>query len=205
MRTLIVLSIAALLMLPRPVRAQGARALLDGRVFWNMDESWPRRVAASAGGGASIALEVWRRVGVEVAGDWPVPVANTRVLEGVDRLGGRQQERITIRERFAAPSGTAAVRIRLWSAPRVGVTAITGLAFVSQVSGFTVERANGTLESGNASTHWRAGSLGGIEASIQVSAHVAVVPQIRAVWVWFPLSYDGTMIVRPAVGVRWMF
>jgi len=113
-------------------------------------------------------------------------------------------ERVTSRVTLQSPSLSGAFRADFRSTPRLRVSALVGLAFVSHRSTFDtlVERATGNIEPVIKGGYPWWGPTGGLDVTVSLSRTVAIVPEIRAIF--FPLA-DGrgsSAIFRPAIGLR---
>jgi hypothetical protein len=196
--------IVAFLGLPiRAVAQDGGAPWVAGRMIWDNDQSWNVNVPMGPAVGGAVGFDFSHRLGIEVAGDWPVSRTTTSVATSRDPVFGL--ERITSHVTYQSPSVSGALLIHLFSGHRIGVAALAGLAFVSHRSTYDtlVERVGGNVEPIVGGTYPWMGPVVGVQASISLGHRVAIVPEIRVVW--FPMADSGssTAIIRPAVGLRW--
>jgi len=188
-----------------------AGAFASVRLISDRDASWNVSVPSGAGGGIAGGIDFSRRFGIEIAGDWPLARTTTSIRTAVDPVFGLQ--RSTRRVTYQSPSLSGALRIHVLSSRRIRVTALAGLGFVSHRSTYDslVERLDGKgqvlsqVEPIIRGRYLWAGPIVGLETAVMLGQHVAIVPEIRAIW--FPIADTGssTSIIRPAVGLRWTF
>ena len=187
----------------RAAAQDGGAPWVAGRIIWDNDQSWNVHVPAGVAVGGAVGFNLSPRLGIEVAGDWPVSRTTISVVTSRDPVFGL--ERITSRVTYQSPSVSGALLMHLYSGHRVGVAALAGLAAVSHRSTYDtlVERAGGNVEPVARGDYLWLGPVAGVRTSIALGPRVAIVPEIRVVW--FPVADSGssTAIIRPAVGLRW--
>lgn len=186
-----------------PALAQGSgRFWVAGAVLWDNDRSWNGDIPSTVGAGFSCGVDFLNGFGIELAGDWPVSRTITSIRTIQDPTLGL--ERVTSRVTLQSPSLSGAFRADFRSTPRLRVSALVGLAFVSHRSTFDtlVERATGNIEPVIKGRYPWWGPTGGLEVTVSLSRTVAIVPEIRAIF--FPLAEGraSSAIFRPAIGLR---
>jgi len=202
---------SALVAVAVPALAQTDRGpWVAGRIVADADKSWNVAVPIGIAGGVSAGFELTRRIGFELAVDWPA-IRTIQTVLTVQPLTG--PERITQRDSYQSPGGAGFVAIHALTRSRVRLTLLAGLGIVSHRStydgiterldpnGNVVSRAEGGV---NGTFNW-GGPAVGVELPIRLGTHVAVVPEVHIIW--FPLTDNpgSSAIIRPAVGVRWIF
>jgi hypothetical protein len=182
-----------------------------GRLAADADKSWNVGVPVGIAGGVSAGLELTRRISVELAFEWPATRTIQTVRTYQEAMVG--PVRITQRDSYQSPGGAGFVAIHVLTRSRLRLTLLAGLGLVSHRSTYDglQERLdpNGNVvsrvEGGVKGTFNWGGPAAGVELSIRLATHVALVPEVHVIW--FPISDTGpsTAIMRPAVGVRWTF
>jgi len=188
--------------IPVPALAQDAgRPWVAARVLWDVDLTWTDNDPSGVAGGFSLGADFSRRLGVEFAADWPQARTTTSVTTSQDRAFGL--ERVTRRVTHQTPSWSGAVLIHVLSTPRVRVSALAGLAFLSRRSTHDtlVERVDGSIEPVERFIDTGLAPVLGLESSVILDRHVAIAPEIRVI----PVPFTSTAIIRPGIGLRWMF
>ena len=188
----------------------GTQAWVAGRVILDVDSSILSTTAVGPAGGAAFGID-GRRIGFQVALDWPVPHTSDYVGTFQDPLVG--PVRMTVRRTSSSPSWQALLAFHPWSGSRLRLSLLAGFTSVThRDAGFTVvserlgpngevlERAETPVPGRN---NWWPGFAFGADVVIRLSSHVALVPEVRVMA--FPGADSDGGIFRPAAGVRWTF
>ena len=202
---------SALLAMAVPALAQTERGpWVAGRIVLDADESWNVPVPTGVGGGVSFGVDLSRRLGFELAMDWP-PVRTIQTIRTTNDRNG--PVRTTQRNSYQSPGGIGFVAIRALTESRVQLRFLIGLGFLSHrstydglvehldVSGNVVSQSEGVVRG---RFPW-GGPAVGIEMPVQLSRRLAVVPTLHAIWLPIADTGPSTAILRPAIGVRWSF
>lgn len=186
-----------------------SEAWLSARFIVDKDRTWSQDVPIGVGGGFALGAFVTRHVGVEVALEWPFAETAVHVFTGpaAVSVGGFLRNTRTDTTRSAGGIGAAAFRVV--SRATLSMTVLAGFGIVSHRSKSDSRTeyldADGNVtrqsEAMNSSRYFWGGLATGVEVAARIADHVAVVPEVHVIF--FPLSETGTLIIRPAVGIRW--
>ncbi len=200
---------AVLLATAEPALAQTSSGWVSACVFADLDRTWTQHVPVGFGGGFAAGGSLSPRVGIEFALDWPIP-ETVRATTGPNPASGGALQRYTVTTTTGSVAGIGAMAFRIMARPRFSANVLAGLSLVSHhfsddslieylgSDGNVVKQT----EFVSSSLQFALGIATGLEAVVRIGDHLAVVPEVHLVW--FP-GGGGTdsVIVRPAVGIRW--